>query len=290
MMAATVRDALAATEARLRSAGIAEPRADAEVLLAHVLGTTRAGLVIAAREELPATAGVRLDALVDRRAAREPVHHLVGEREFWSLPLAVDRRALVPRPETELVVEAVLRLAPDARRVVDVGTGSGAIAAALARELSGAHVWATEVDDGACAVARENLRRHAPTVTLVRADLLAAFRPGAFDVVVSNPPYVSDAELATLAPEVREHEPRGALAGGADGLDVLRALVAEATGVLVPGGWLVVEMGAGQADAVRALVAGTGRYGDAVVARDHAGIERVLAAAVTGGEGGWIRS
>jgi len=284
----TVGGALADATARLVTAGVAEPRADAEVLLAHVLGTTRAGVVAAARRPLPAGADGALERLVARRAAREPVQYVIGEREFWSLSLAVDPRVLVPRPETELVVETALRVAPGARRVLDVGTGSGAIAAALARELPAAGVWASDVDRDALAVARVNLGRHAPRVGLACGDLLAPFRDGAFDLVVSNPPYVADGELARLLPEVRDHEPRRALAAGPDGLAVLRALVADAPRVLVPGGCLVIEMGAGQAPAVRALVEETGRWARVEVVRDHAGVDRVLAA--WEGRAPWRRS
>ena len=249
----TLGDALAAAIARLAAAGVPEPRADAEVLLARALDTTRAGLVVGARRPLPGTAARDFAALVGRRAGREPLHYILGEREFWSLPLAVDRRVLVPRPETELVVETALRLAPAARRVLDVGTGSGAIAAALARELPAARVWASDVDTDALAVARANLARQAPGVALVCGDLLAPFRTAAFDLVAANPPYVADAELGGLAPEVRDHEPRVALAAGPDGLAALGRLMAEAPRVLAPGGWLVVEVGAGQAAAVRRL-------------------------------------
>src|SRR5438093_3926468 len=244
----TVGDALAAAVACLAAAGVPEPRADAEVLLARALDTTRVGLVVAARRPLPETAAPDFAALVARRAAREPLPYSVGEREFWPLPLAVDRRVLVPRPETELVVEPALRLAPAARRVLDVGTGSGAIAAALARELPAARVWASDVDTGALAVARANLARQAPGVALVCGDLLAPFRTAAFDLVAANPPYVADAELGGLAPEVRDHEPRVALAAGPDGLAALGRLMAEAPRVLAPGGWLVVEVGAGGHD------------------------------------------
>jgi release factor glutamine methyltransferase len=284
----TVADVLAAAVAHLTAAGVAEPRADAEVLLARALGTTRAGVVLAARRPLPAGAVADFDTLVGRRAAREPLHYLLGEREFWSLPFAVDRRVLVPRPETELVIETALRVTPGARRILDVGTGSGVLAAVLARELVGARVWASDIDRGALAVARANLVRHAPRVALVRGDLLAPFRAGAFELVVSNPPYVADEELAGLAPEVREREPRIALAAGPDGLAAARALVGEAPRVLAPGGWLVMEMGAGQAEAVRRLVAQAGGFVRVEVVRDHAGIERVLAA--RGGGGGWTRS
>jgi release factor glutamine methyltransferase len=161
------------------------------------------------------------------------------------------------------------------------------VAAALARELPAARVWASDRDAGALAVARTNLARHAPRVGLVCADWLAAFRAGVFDVVVANPPYVSTAELALLEPEVRDHEPRAALDGGADGLDAVRVLLAEAGRVLVAGGWVVLEMGAGQAARVLDGVAAVGQYDRTIVRADGAGIARVLAAqrAATGGRG-----
>lgn len=272
----TVGDALADAAERLRVAGVPEPRADAEVLLAHALGATRAGLVAACARPLPA--GVELGELLTRRVRREPVQHIIGEWEFWSLPLQIDRRVLVPRPETELVVETALRVAPQARRILDVGTGSGAIAAALACERPAASVWATDVSADALAVARGNFARHAPRAQLVRADLLASFRAGTFDLIVSNPPYLAEDEVKTLAPEVRDYEPRAALVAGPDGLAALRALVSTAPDVLVPGGWLVVEMGIGQAERVREAVARDARYAQSSTLLDAAGIERVLAA------------
>jgi release factor glutamine methyltransferase len=222
---------------------------------------------------------------VARRAERVPVAYLTGTREFWSLPIAVDPRVLIPRPETELLVEVVCRLAPRSGRVLDAGTGSGAVAAALARELPAARVWASDRDAAALAVARTNLARHAPRAGLVCADWLAPFRPRAFDVVVANPPYVSSGELPLLEPEVREHEPRHALDGGADGLDAVRVLLAEAARVLVGGGWLVLEMGAGQAERVLDGVAAVGRYTRTLVRADTAGIARVLAAQRAADEG-----
>jgi len=274
----TVGGELARAVARLAAAGVPEPRADAEVLLARALGTSRAGMVAASRDVLSARAAETFGALLARRAAREPVQYIVGEWEFWSLPLAVDPRVLIPRSETELVVKTVLRVACGKSRIVDVGTGSGAIALALARELPRAPVCATDVDPAALAVARANLARHAPSVRLVCGDLLTAFRPRSVDVVASNPPYVADGEHADLLPEVRDHEPARALLAGADGLAVLRRLLAGAPEVLVPGGWLIVEMGAGQADAVRSAVVRDGRYEEVKTIEDHAGIARVLMA------------
>jgi release factor glutamine methyltransferase len=276
--APTVGAALAAAIARLRAAGVPEPEADAQVLLAHALATSRAGVIASTRDPLGPAAAVRLEPLLSRRAAREPVAYVVGVREFWSLPLAVDRRVLIPRPETELLVETALRRASQARRVLDVGTGSGAVAAALARELPRATVWASDRSLGALAVARGNCARHAPAVGLLADDLLTAVRDRSIDLVVSNPPYVSEPDLAAVAPEVREFEPREALAAGVDGLAALRRLVTDGARVLVPGGWLLVEIGAGQATMVQRLFEATGCYTETVIEHDHAGIPRVVGA------------
>jgi release factor glutamine methyltransferase len=272
----TVRDALATAVSRLAAAGVPEPRADAEVLLAHALGSDRAALVVRAREPLDPASAARFEALLARRAAREPAAYLTGEREFWSLPIRVDARVLIPRPETELVVATALRLAPRARHVLDVGTGSGAIAIALATELPAARVLASDRMAPALAVAAVNRTRLAPRVALVRADLLAPFRAAAFDLLVANPPYCPAGTVVQA--EVRDWEPATALYAGADGLDALDALVDEAPRVLGPGGWLVVEVGLGQADAVVARMRARGSYDGYEVVRDLAGVERVVAA------------
>jgi len=281
----TVRDALAATAARFAAAGVDEPRADAELLLAHVLETDRIGLVVRAREPVPAASAARLEDLVRRREAREPVFQLVGRREFWSFDVAVDRRVLCPRPESELLVETVVALAPDARRILDCGTGSGALAAALARELPRAEIVASDCSAEALAVASANLARLAPRVRLVRATWLTAFRPGSFEVIVSNPPYIPSATLARLAPEVRDFEPPAALDGGPDGLAAIRELLGSAKHVLRPGGRLVMELGAGQGPAAQALAA-RGGWPAAETRVDAAGIERVLVARCGEGEDG----
>lgn len=273
-----IGDAVVDATARLAAAGVPEPRADAEVLLAHVLGISRPMLSVRRRDPLPAAIATRFDDLVARRASREPVFHLVGEREFWSLPFAVDRRVLTPRPETELLVGVACRLAPGARRVLDAGTGSGCVAVALARTLPAARVCAIDRSADALDVAVANCGRHAPAVDLVRGDWLAAFGPGSFDLIVANPPYVRDDELAGLEPEVRVFEPSMALTSGPDGLDAVRTLLSAAPPALKPGGWLVLEIGAGQVDAVTALPRGWARgAGDVSSFRDHAGIDRVVA-------------
>ncbi len=273
----TIGQVLAAAIQKLATAGVVEARADAEVLLAHVLGVSRAGVVVAARDPIAPVAEARFLTLLARRTAREPVHYLVGEREFWSLPFVVDARVLIPRPETELVAETALRLASTSLRILDVGTGSGVLAAVLARALPSARVWATDIDADAVAVARMNLHRHAPGVGLLQADLLAGVRPAAVDLLVSNPPYIALSERSSLAPEVCDHEPRQALFAGEDGLRVLRCLIETAPAVLVPGGWLIMEMGAGQAAAVAACIRARRCYEETEVVRDAGGVARVVA-------------
>lgn len=270
----SVAEAASEAAAVLAAAGVAEPRADAEVLLAHVLGCARGALLARGRSTLAPAAAARFERLVAARRRRRPLWHLLGRREFWSLDVVVDARVLTPRPETELLVEQALRLAPAGGLVVDAGTGSGAVAVAIARERPDLRVLALDVDGDALAVAAANRRRLAPAVALLRASWLSALAPASADVVVANPPYVPDGAIAGLAPEVRDYEPRRALAAGPDGLREIGRLVAEAAGVLVPGGWLVFEIGWGQADAARALCTGPAWEPDAAVDPDLAGIPR----------------
>lgn len=276
--AETVGAVLADAFARLRAAGVPEPDADTQVLAAHALGTSRTGVFAAARDVMPAAAAARFEALLARRVQREPVAYLTGEREFWSLPLAVDQRVLIPRPDTEVLVEAALRRCSAAATVLDCGTGSGAVALALATELPDARVWASDRSTAALAVARANGARHAPRVRFVAGDLLASFRDEVFDLLVSNPPYLRADEIVGLEPEVRDFEPRQALAGGPDGLDALRVLVADGARVLRPGGWLLLEVGAGQAETVVGFLELREPYTDTLVERDYAGIPRVVGA------------
>ncbi|MGH7408802.1 MAG: peptide chain release factor N(5)-glutamine methyltransferase [Candidatus Methylomirabilales bacterium] len=249
---------------RLRAAGVPTPRLDAECLLAAALGCNRAALY-GRREVVPAEAASHFAGLLGRRAAREPIAYLTGIREFWSLPLKVTPAVLVPRPETETLVEAVLdclrAIASRPLAVADVGTGSGAIAIALAVELKEARVFAVDVSPGALAVAAENARRFRVDRRVIflqgdwSAPLFAAGLAGQLDALVANPPYIPTAELAALDPEIVRFEPRLALDGGPDGLAFHRELAATAPRLLRPGGWLALEVGGGQAEAVRALLA-----------------------------------
>ena len=277
----TVLDYLRRATLYLAARAPASARLDAEVLLAEVLGGDRVGVYLHFDRPLAPAEVERYRTLVRRRGAGEPVAYLTGRREFWSHALGVTPDVLIPRPETELLVEVALAGAGGRERalsVLDLGTGSGAIALALAAELPAARVLAVDVSPAAAAVARANLAAAGlgARVRVAVADWTAALAPAArFDVVVSNPPYVATAALADLPPEVR-HEPRAALDGGADGLAAYRRLVPAGAAALAPGGRLLVEVGAGQADAVAALFAAAGL---AAVARhrDLAGVERVVA-------------
>jgi release factor glutamine methyltransferase len=270
--ATPVREALDSAVVALTAAGVDTPRLDAEVLLAHVLGVDRAALVID-RDRAVKGAAVRAfqDAVRRRAFDREPVAYITGVKGFRHLELQVDPRVLIPRPETETLVEAAVEVLPEGARVVDVGTGSGAIALALEDERPDLEVTGTDVSDDALEVARANAVRLGLDVAFARADLLASV--GEFDAVVSNPPYVEDG--AELAPEIVRHEPSLALRAGPDGLDMLRALVpaAAALGAEV----LAVEVGAGQAASVEELARGAG-FGRAERRRDLAGVERVVIA------------
>ncbi len=251
---------------------------DAQVLLAHVVGRERSWLVAHRDDALTRAEADAFAALVARRRAGEPVAYLVGQREFWGLMLTVTPAVLVPRPETETLVELVLDRLPDDRpvRVLDLGTGSGAIALAIASERSRAEVVAVDVSTAALAVARGNADalglRH---VTFRESDWYADVGAAPFDVIVSNPPYVAAGD-PHLAQDDLRHEPRGALVAGVDGLGALRTIVAGAPARLVPGGALVVEHGYDQAEAVQGLLRAAG-FDNVVGRRDLAGIVRVAA-------------
>lgn len=261
----------------LRAAGVEDPRLDAEVLLAEATGRDRAMLVASPGAELAPAASRAFGAMVRRRLRREPVAYIVGRRGFRNLELAVDRRVLIPRPETELLVELAREREPAS--VLDVGTGSGAIALAVADELPGCAVSATDTSAGALEVARANAGRLglAERVRFLPGTLPEA---GEFELVLANLPYVAERDWPGLQPEVTQWEPREALLAGPDGLDAYRSLIPESVRTLSPSGrqkaWaLAVEVGEGQAGAVAALMEGAG-LGAVETRRDLAGIERVV--------------
>jgi release factor glutamine methyltransferase len=268
---ASVREAIDSAVIAIAAAGSDTPRLDAELLLAAALGVDRATLVTDSRREVAGPAVRTFQEAVRRRSAgREPVAYILGRRGFRHLELAVDARVLVPRPETELLVEIGLDL-PEGARVVDVGTGSGAVALALKHERPDLVVLATDTSIHALAVARANAGRLGLDVEFVHGDLLAGV--GEVDAVLSNPPYVAEADRATLAAEITRHEPPGALFAGADGLDVIRRLVPAAARARAA--LLAIEVGAGQAGRVTTLMGAAG-YRQVAARRDLAGIERVV--------------
>jgi release factor glutamine methyltransferase len=281
VVGAGVQEALGAAIDALAAAGVEDPRLDAELLLAEATGWERAALVADPDAEVPPAAGRRFGELVRRRLRREPVAYILGRKGFRNLDLAVDRRVLVPRPETELLVELALELRPSS--VLDVGTGSGAIALAVADELPGCAVTATDTSPGALEVARANAKRLGlgERVRFHEGTLPEGER---FDLILANLPYVAEHDWPKLQPEVTQWEPPEALLAGPDGLDAYRALIPGSAGLLnryaeQRSGGLAVEVGEGQALAVAELMGAAGF--DAVeTRRDLAGIERVVVGTV----------
>ena len=260
--------------------GIDSPRLDAELLLSHVLGMDRVRLYMQYDRPLVPDELEAYRALVKRRAGHEPVAYITGTRGFWSLDLKVDRRALIPRPETEVLVEEVLKHIPEdsPATFVDVGTGTGAIALAVASERPNLRVIATDASAEALALARENAERAglADRVEFLEGDLLAAVPAQlTIDHVASNPPYVAETERDRLDPEVRDWEPAAALFAGPDGLDVIRRLAEQAAHRLTPGGWLTVEIGWDQGRTAPEVLARAG-LADVVVRKDYSQNDRVV--------------
>ena len=289
MSAASVSraEALGSATRQLEAAGIPAPRRDARLLMQHALGLGPEVLLADRDRPLRPGEARRLAALVSRRAGREPIAYLTGRREFWSLEFSLDPSVLVPRPETETVVEAVLAHAarPTARsRLLDLGTGSGCLLVALLGEFEDSSGLGVDINAAAVSLARVNAGRHGlgARASFVVADWGAPLA-GCFDIVVSNPPYVAAGELASLAPEIACHEPRAALDGGADGYACYRLLAPQIARLLAPAGVAAVELGAGMADKVRVFFRAAGLV-EIERRRDLSGIERcALFAHDTGG-------
>lgn len=279
-----MEEALRAAERQLRDAGVPSPRVDAELLAAHLLGVSRGRLRALALTGAAAPDGYA--ALVDERARRVPLQHLTGTASFRRVELSVGPGVFVPRPETETVAQLVIDRAAGlaAPKIVDLGTGSGAIAAAVADEVPGAEVYAVELSDLALAWAGPNLAPFG--VHLVQGDLATALpeHDGSFDVVVSNPPYIP-AGAVPLEPEVAEHDPRMALyGGGADGLELPRAAALTAARLLVPGGYFVMEHAEVQAPWIAAFLEQMGRWTTVTTHQDLGGRDRATSAVLVGGE------
>jgi len=261
-------------------------RRDAETLLLYSLrnsdpGKSLASLIAHKEDAAPADAANAMRALVERRLSGEPIQYITGEAEFYRLPIVVNRDVLIPRPETELLVEKFVELASTFRRprVLDVGTGSGAIAIAIRHEWPDAIVTATEISESALELARRNAERlgFANRIRFLQGDLLAPVADERFEIIVSNPPYVSERDRNSLSVEVREFEPAQALFAGEDGLAVYRRLIPAAFAALVSGGFVVLEIGCGQKEDVAALLAESG-FAEIDLAPDLQGIPRVVVA------------
>jgi release factor glutamine methyltransferase len=258
------------------------PRLDAELLLTHVLGVDRVRLVIESERRLDPDELARYRALIHRRRAGEPVAYILGRREFYGIPIAADRRALVPRPDTEMLVEVALERTRSRSmygRALDLCTGTGCVAVAFARARPTWRVTASDVSPEAACLAWENAVRQgvAFSVRVVAGDLFAPHEGERFELITANPPYIPTGELAELAPDIRDFEPRLALDGGADGLDIIRALVSRASRHLEPGGVLALEVGHDQAARVTELLVEAG-FDEIHVRRDYGGHERVVSA------------
>ena len=281
----TILKVLKWTRAYFKSHHIEQPRAAAEILLAHTLGVGRVDLYVQYDRPLESLELERFRGFIQRRIRREPVAYIVGKKEFWSMDLKVTPDVLIPRPETETLVEAALTIIPPERgparlNILDLGTGSGGIVLAMASERPEHRFYAVDRSKRALAVAQDNARmlQLDKTVTFLHGDWFAPVRERGryFDVIVSNPPYISSPEIEVLPPEIAQYEPREALEGGSDGLEAIRLIIKEASCYLVPGGWLVFEIGYDQWAAVEKLIAHSGVYSEWTVIRDYTGHDRVV--------------
>jgi len=264
---------------------VPEPRTSAEVLLAHVLAEDRLFLYLNYDRPMETSELAAYRACIKRRLGGEPNQYITGLQEFWSLPLRVSPDVLIPRPETEVLVEAVLEFLDKADPnvdILDLGTGSGAIAIALARELPAARIVAADLSMAALRLAQENAKSNQVDegIFFVRGDMFAAIPGGSqkFKVVVTNPPYISHTEMSELPREIRDFEPHHALEGGPDGLTAIRHIIAEAPTVLSQAGALFMEIGADQAESVSALVRESQCYESYRIVKDYSGLDRVLVA------------
>jgi release factor glutamine methyltransferase len=273
----------------LRDHAIENPRLEAELLMAHLLHLTREELYLQFGREPKENEKEELDRLIKRRLSGEPLQYILGRQEFWSINFRVDPRVLIPRPETELLVEralSVLSKFPQGStpKILEIGTGSGAVVVSLANEMKGLFCVATDIALDGLRLARENAMTAGvlPGIRFVQGDLFTPFRPpgreGLFDLILSNPPYIEDSRIARLPREVKDYEPLIALRGGENGLAYHRQIVSQAPPYLRPGGWLLLEIGEGQCEPVSNLIERTGDFEPPHCHLDLSGIERVIEA------------
>lgn len=283
----TVLRVLAWTQKYLRKKGILKPRLEGEVLLSHVLGCDRVGLYLSYDMVLSPSELTCFRGVIERRVAGEPLQYITGYQEFWSIPFRVDPHVLIPRPETEVLVEEALRLIElegwREPRILEVGTGCGAVAVSIAKSVSLTKILATEISWEAAVLARENARAQnvGSKICFVQGDLLAFVKSGTdgvFDLVISNPPYIKTGAIDTLQREIRDFEPRDALDGGVDGLDYYTELLDGASPCLRKGGWLILEIGGDQGPEILHLAEQVGGVQHVQIIPDYSGRSRALIA------------
>jgi len=283
----SVADTVNSATLQLSEAGIANARLDAEALLSHVLRKNRAWIITHGENSLDDASSAIFRDAIGRRTKREPLQYIIGNQEFWGLEFMVTPDVLIPRPETEFIIEAALATIEDRigpARIIDLCTGSGCIAVSLAKELSGAHVLAIDTSARALLVAKKNAANHGVSdrIRFFEGDLFEPLKqfdmPGQMDLIVSNPPYVRADELDTLQPEVRDFEPEMALIAGPEGTELAKRIIQLAPKYLKKNGALIMEMGLGQAAALRNIAGKTGAYTAPEIIKDLAGIERIMVA------------
>ena len=274
----TTLKVLAWTKEFLAAKGVENSRLEAEWLLCAATGLDRVGLYLQFDKPLNDDELAAYRAMVARRAKREPLQHILGSQEFCGLDFDVTADVLIPRHDTEVLITQALALMPEASSLLDIGTGSGCIAITLATRYPDAVITATDISSAALVVAKRNAEKHNVNVEMLPGSLFEPLNNRRFDLIVSNPPYIPSNEITELEPEVRDFDPMGALDGGTDGLDVYRSLIPEAHSHLNTGGWLLLEVGRGQAADVMKIINGYGGYNEPFTAPDPGGIERVVAA------------
>lgn len=282
----TIAEAIQKAAGRLSANMVPNARLDAEVLLCHAVGKDRTWLLVHLLDTLDEQGQSMFEQCIDRRSAREPLQYITGIQEFWGLPFKVTPAVLIPRPETEFVIEAGLKAVNGvpAPVIIDLGTGSGCIAISLAKELPHSRIFATDRSEDALEIARQNARQNgsAERVRFLEGDLFGPLDEmdlrTSIDLIVANPPYIRSDELPMLQPEVRDFEPKIALIAGIKGTEVLEQIIHESPAYLKTGGSLIMEMGMDHADVLRQTIEGTDKFGRIQVLKDLAGIERVIVA------------
>jgi release factor glutamine methyltransferase len=285
-MDANINSFLNWSQSQLAEAGVLSPRLDSEIILAHILNLSRTDLWTQDKRVLSESEKQVAKQNIERRLNREPVSLIVGHQEFWSLDFVVDENVLTPRPETEVLVETALNcISSPTAKILDLGTGSGALAVVMAKEVPECKVSAIDIDPNALSVAKENAARHgvADRIEFICANLRKSDWSGCFSMILSNPPYIKSADIQKIMPEVRNYEPGKALDGGVTGLDFYQSIIPMAIDRLEENGLLILEIGHDQADEVTALLDNFSCYQNVEVIQDYSGYDRVVKAQKTNG-------